>query len=136
MIQVLFDTNIILDIALNRNPYFNEASQLFGLIDKKKITGYITATTITDIYYLAKKELGHDVALDFISNLIEVVNLIGVDKEIVLNALTSGMKDFEDAIQVFAAKMNNIKTVITRNKSNFTGSSLEIYSPSEFLQNF
>ena len=58
MKKVLFDTNIILDIALKRNPFFELASQLFSLIDRKIIEGYITASTVTDIYYISKKEKG------------------------------------------------------------------------------
>ena len=59
MIKVLFDTNIILDIALKRQLNFNETYNLFELIDKKKITGSITASTVTDIYYISKREKGH-----------------------------------------------------------------------------
>jgi predicted nucleic acid-binding protein len=53
MKKVLFDTNIILDIALDRKPFFDLSAKLFGLIDKKKIIGHVTASTITDIYYIA-----------------------------------------------------------------------------------
>ena len=78
--SVLFDTNIILDIALKREPHFGYATKLFSLIDRKEIIGHVTATTITDIYYIAKKEKGHESTLEFISDLIEVVSVIGVDR--------------------------------------------------------
>jgi predicted nucleic acid-binding protein len=136
MKKVLFDTNIILDIALKRNPYFDDASRLFGLIDKQIIAGNITATTITDIYYISKKEKGHFETLNFIINLIKVVDVIGVDKEVILNAIASDMKDFEDAIQASAAKLNDIEMIITRNKSDFKNTSLAVLSPEEFLENF
>lgn len=136
MKKVLFDTNIILDIALKRNPHFDDASRLFGLIDKKIITGFITASTITDIYYISKKEKGHYEALNFIINLIQVVDVVGIDKEVILSAIASDIKDFEDAIQVSAAKFNEINIVITRNKSDFLESTLEIFTPVEFLQNY
>jgi predicted nucleic acid-binding protein len=134
MKKVLFDTNIILDIALKRNPYFDDASRLFKLIDKKIISGNITASTITDIYYISKKEKGHIETLNFIINLIKVVDVIGVDKEVILNAIASEMKDFEDAIQASAAKLNDIDVIITRNKSDFKDTSLLILTPAEFLQ--
>ena len=136
MKKVLFDTNIILDIALKRNPHFDDASRLFELIDKKIITGSITASTITDIYYISKKEKGHNEALNFIINLIQVVDVVGIDREVILNAIASDMKDFEDAVQVSAAKFNEIKIVITRNKSDFSESTLEIFTPFEFLQKY
>lgn len=53
--RLLFDTNIILDIALKRDPFYKDSAELLKLIDTEKITGFITATTITDIYYIAKK---------------------------------------------------------------------------------
>jgi predicted nucleic acid-binding protein len=134
MRKVLFDTNIILDIALKRNPYFDDASRLFGLIDKKIITGNITASAITDIYYISKKEKGYNETMNFIINLIEVVDVIGVDKEVILNAIAFEMKDFEDAVQASAAKLNDIDVIITRNKSDFKDTSLLILTPAEFLQ--
>ena len=131
---VLFDTNIILDIALKRLPHFNDAAQLFTLIDKKKISGNITATTITDIYYIAKSEKGHEETLEFISNLIEVVEIIGVDRDVIVKAIKSELKDFEDAIQTVAAEFSEIDYVITRNKKDFLKSGLNIYTPKEFIQ--
>jgi hypothetical protein len=74
--------------------------------------------------------------LNFIINLIKVVDVIGVDKEVILNAIASDMKDFEDAIQASAAKLNDIEMIITRNKSDFKNTSLAVLSPEEFLENF
>jgi predicted nucleic acid-binding protein len=133
MKKVLFDTNIILDIALKREPFFEDAFKLFELIDKGKITGNITASTVTDIYYISKKEKGHKSAIDFIKSLIEVVEVIGVDKDVILKALCSNIKDFEDAVQTSAAEMNEIGIIITRNEKDFANSELKIISPKKFL---
>ncbi len=134
MKKVLFDTNIILDIALKRDSFFKDAFQLFELIDKKIINGNITAATITDIYYISKKEKGHKKSINFIKGLIEVVEIIGIDKIIIINALDSKTKDFEDAIQICASELNGIEIIITRNKSDFTDSSIKILTPKEFLK--
>jgi predicted nucleic acid-binding protein len=134
MTKVLFDTNIILDIALKRESFFEDAFKLFSLIDQKKIIGIITASTITDIYYISKKEKGHTESINFIKGLIEVVEVIGIDKDIIIKALTSGMQDFEDAIQTCAAELNEIEVIITRNKKDFTNTSLKILTPREFLK--
>jgi predicted nucleic acid-binding protein len=126
MKKVLFDTNIILDIALKRTPFFQDANDLFILIDQKKITAYITATTITDIYFIAKKERGHEEAISFLENLLELVDVVGVDKEVIFHALSLKIIDFEDAIQISASELNRIDTIITRNKSDFRNTSLEV----------
>lgn len=136
MKKVLFDTNIILDIALKRNPYFQKALLLFGLINENKIAANITATTITDIYYITKKTTGHELALEFISNLVETVDIIGINKDIIQTALESNIKDFEDAVQISAASFATIDCIITRNKKDFINSQIEIVTPTEFLEKY
>lgn len=133
MIQALFDTNVILDIALEREPFFKEASQIFDLMDEGVVVGNITATTITDIYYVSRRSKGHNASLEFIRGLISVVDIIGIDKEIIINSLDSNLDDFEDAIQASAAKLNEIDVIITRNQKDFTNTEISVQSPSEFL---
>lgn len=135
MKRILLDTNVILDIALKREPHFEYSSKIFELIDKGQILGCITATTVTDIYYISKKEKGNKVAIEFISKLIEIVDVIGVDKNTIIKALKSNLSDFEDAVQVTAAEFNEIGTIITRNKSDFLNIGLEILSPKELEDN-
>lgn len=135
MKRLLLDTNIILDIALKREPHFEHSSRLFELIDNKRIIGYITATTVTDIYYISRKEKGNEIAIEFISNLIEVVDVLGIDKNTIVKALNSKLKDFEDAVQVAAAEYHEIEIIVTRNKSDFVNTGIEILSPKEFIDN-
>ena len=80
MKRVLFDTNIILDIALKRPSYFDEAVASFSLMDEEKIIGCVTASTITDVYYITRKEKTHETAIAFISDLIEIVEAEGLIK--------------------------------------------------------
>jgi predicted nucleic acid-binding protein len=135
MKRLLLDTNIILDIALKREPHFEFSSKIFDLIDQKRIIAYITASTVTDIYYISGKEKGKEIAINFISNLIEIVDVIGVDKGIIVNALKSTLKDFEDAVQASAAEYYEIEIILTRNKSDFLNSGLEIFTPKELIDN-
>jgi len=132
--RVLIDTNIILDIALKRSPYFDASSKIFYFIDQRIIAGYVTASTITDIYYISKKETNNQLAVEFISNLLDIVDILGVDKDIIIMALQSDIKDFEDAVQASAAAFNEIQIIITRNKQDFKNSDLDIYTPAEFIE--
>ncbi len=136
MKRVLFDTNILLDIALRRNPFFEDTLKLFGLIDQKLIAGNITASTVTDIYYIAKKEKGHVESISFIKGLFDVVDVMGVEKSTIVNALALDMKDFEDAVPVSASILNDIDVIITRNDGDFVKSPLPVKSPQEFLKDF
>lgn len=133
MKRLLLDTNIILDIALKREPHFNHSSKIFELIDEKKIVGYITASTVTDIYYISRKQKGKEIAIEFISNLIEIVEVLGVDKNIIVKAIKSNLNDFEDAVQVSAAEYNRIEIIVTRNALDFENSNLEILTPKKFI---
>lgn len=131
---ILLDTNIILDLALKRKEFFEDAFTLFKLIDQSKIKALVTATTLTDIYYISKRDRGHLETISFLKDLIEIVGVIGIDKEIIREALFSSFLDFEDAVQAKAAQLNQIEVIITRNKKDFNESSSTVLSPKEFLQ--
>jgi predicted nucleic acid-binding protein len=133
VIRILIDTNVILDIALERQPFFKEASQIFDLIDEGVVIANVTATTITDIYYISKRSKGHKDSIAFIQGLVEIVDIIGIDKQIVLKSLESDIGDFEDAIQISAAQMSEIDTIVTRNQKDFTNINITVQSPEEFL---
>jgi len=133
MKKVLLDTNIVIDIALKRHEFSEKARNVTRLLYEKKITMYVTATTVTDIYYIIRKHSGHDEAIGFLVNFFEYSEIIGVDKKVIMNALQSGRKDFEDAVQIQTAKQNNIKIVITRNKKDFKNSGLTVFNPDEYI---
>lgn len=130
---ILLDTNIILDLALQRQPYFEEAIAIFKLIDKSNIRACVTASSITDIYYIVKKSKSHNEAIAIVKNIIQYFEIISVDKEIIVRAIESSMKDFEDAIQSFAALSENIDYIVTRNIKDFENSKVLAISPQEFL---
>ncbi len=95
--------------------------------------GIVTATTITDIYYISKKGKGHNEAIEFIANLLQIVDVLGVNKEVILSSIESEFLDFEDAIQSIVSSFNNIDIIITRNTKDFLNSEIKAISPSEFL---
>lgn len=133
MKKVLLDTNIILDIALERDEFVKKSVELLLLINKLEYKAFVTATTVSDIYYISQKLVGHDKTINFLTNLFEHIKIAGVETMIILNALKSNIKDFEDAIQIETAKQNDIRVVITRNKKDFEKSDLEIYTPNEYI---
>lgn len=131
--RILLDTNIILDIALKREPFFTDSVGVFKKIDNNAVYGFITTTTITDIYYIAKKDKGHAIAIEFISNLIQFVDIIGIDKDIVIESLISDITDFEDAIQSVASTFNEVDYIITRNTKDYRSSKVKAITPTEFI---
>jgi len=134
MTNILLDTNIILDIALKRQPFFESSSKIFLMMDQNILSSYVTATTITDIYYIARKEKSRNIAREFIINLVSIVDVLGVDQYVIHEALQRDMKDFEDAIQVSAADLRDIKSIVTRNPRDFNNCGLEVYTPDELIE--
>lgn len=132
--RLLIDTNIILDVALKREPFFKDSAKVIKKIDNKTTFGFVTATTITDIYYIAKKDKGHSIAIEFIGNLIQFVDIIGINKEIIIEALTTKLADFEDSIQSVASSFHGIDLIITRNVKDFKDSPVKTTTPIEFLK--
>lgn len=133
---VLLDTNIILDFALERREFFEKSKELLLLINELKIPVFITATTLTDIYYILKKSRGHDSTISFLKHLFHFIDISGVDKATILNALSSEFTDFEDAVQSFSAAQNGIKIIITRNTSDFKKSKMQVFTPSAFIKHY
>jgi len=133
MNAILLDTNVILDIALKRELHFAKSAEVLRAIEKYQIKSFVSATSINDIYYIARKDNGHTKTIEFIENLMDLVDIAGVDKQIIINAINSEIKDFEDAIQNFAAIETNCEIIITRNKADFKNSELQILTPDEFL---
>lgn len=133
MRKILIDTNIVLDFALQRQEFGENAKKMILFIAKNRIKSYVTASSITDIYYILRKAKGHTDAIGFLKNFINLIKITGVDEEIIIEALNSAMKDFEDAVQTETAIYNDIDIIITRDKKDYKNSGLQVYSPIEYI---
>jgi len=69
---ILIDTNVVLDILLHRQPWYTNAELIFGLTQKKQMTSYVSASAITDIFYITQKEHGKNTARETIKRLLQV----------------------------------------------------------------
>jgi len=136
MINVLIDTNIILDIALQRRNFSQYSGEFLKYVNQKNYRPFLTATTITDIYYVLKKSKGHQHTVDFIGNLLQFVEVAGVNKDIVMSALASKSPDFEDAIQAETAKTHGIEIIVTRNTSDFKNTGITPVTPQDFVKQY
>ncbi len=121
-----------------KNPDFYEESRtLFLLGDGHSIDYFISATSITDIYYIVHKyEKDDSKVRTHISNLLEVVSVAGIDETCVKNALGSSWKDFEDAVQNEAAVQIHADYLVTRNTRDFTKTFVPVITPAGFIKLF
>ena len=121
--HVLIDTNVVLDVLLNRYPFAHDAITIFKLPESVAYK-YISASAVTDIYYIPYRELRDK----------QKVKDIIISEEDMLFALNSDWNDFEDSVQNAVAESHNFDAIITRNSADFKKSNMNILSPKDFLQ--
>ena len=130
---VFIDSNIILDVMLP-NPQFYEESDSVLSSSLQDYDLYISAASITDIFYVARKSFDSvEKTKQAILNLLKVVSVAGVDESCIYNALNSDWKDFEDSVQHQIAQQINADLIVTRNSSDYSHSTVRVMSPREYL---
>jgi len=132
--KVLIDTNVVLGVALQRQPYVEASAGVMFLSQTKRLDGYVSASAISDIYYIMRKHVGHSAAIDFMRRLVLGCRIAEVNQSIIELALASDFKDFEDAIQNTTASANALDAVVTRNVKDFKKSDLQILMPEQLLK--
>ena len=133
-VKVLIDTNIIVDVALDRDPFFTQSEQIVRLAELKQIEGYISASTFSDLYYVIRKTKGKDWTLQFLQRMATICQIATVDQVVVSMTLTANFRDFEDAIQYSTAVMSQLDVIVTRNPQDFVGAALQIMTPDALIQ--
>jgi predicted nucleic acid-binding protein len=131
---VLFDTNVVLDVLLDREPFAEAASQLFSKVENGKIGGSICATTVTTIYYLTSKSLDTKQAIDNVQRLLRLFEVAPVHRPVLEAALKADFSDFEDAVIHASAHHVKAEAIVTRNTKDFAKATLPIYTAHELLK--
>ena len=132
--NVLIDTNIILDVLCRREEFYVDAAKIFKLCEVKKISGYISALSVPNILYIMRKELDADKIKEIIEALSMIFIITDLKSEDLKKAVSMNFKDFEDAIQSACALRIKADYIITRNIKDFTESKVAAIKPLEFLE--
>jgi len=131
--RVLFDTNIILDVLLNREPWVEGSGALWQAHDEGRISGYVVASTLTDIFYIARRLTDVKTAWTAVRICLEAFEVCPVDREALKRATSLTGDDFEDNLQMACADLMGLDVIATRNKNDFEGSRVPALAPSEIL---
>lgn len=136
VMKLLVDTNVILDLVLNRTNA-KISSSLFRKINYAGYSAYITASSATDLFYIIHKET-HDniVSYKIMENILKLVSIITVNESDITNALALKWNDFEDCVQYTAARRNGIDYIVTNNTKDFKNSIIPAVLPKDFCQAF
>ena len=134
--NVLIDSDVILDVFLDREPHNEQSKAVMVLLGRKRFYGHITATIVVNVFYHVRKHLGKEIAMQCVRDLLntEEIEIQAIDKETLTAALNSGMTDFEDAVQAAAAKIAGIDFIVTRNTRDFRRSPIPAVTPENLLE--
>lgn len=131
--NILFDTNIILDALLERDPFGENAIHLLNHVEHSNINGYLCADSVTTIFYLIEKCKTKAFAIKYIKLLLEIFEVAPINRSILEEAFELKFSDYEDAVIHQSAVGINADGIVTRNIKDFKKSKLTIYSPEELL---
>ena len=131
--RVLFDTNVLMDVLLERELFVEESAQVIDQVVRGAVTGLICATTITTIFYLTSRDVGGEEAMRHIQKLMNLYEIAPVTRSVLDAAMTSNSPDFEDAVLAEAAHQAGAQAIITRNLKDFAHSPVRAYTPRQWL---
>lgn len=131
--RVLVDSDVILDLLLERKPFSAATVRLFEAFQAKRLEGFVSSLAFSNLFYLLRKQVGGPEAISILRKLRLLTGVVPVDQHIVDQALSSAFGDFEDALQYYAAIEGGLEAIVTRNPRDYKSSSLAIVSAEECL---
>ena len=135
--RALIDTCIIIDALQSREPFKDNAEKIFLLAANNSFDGFITAKSVTDIYYITHRLTHSDQnTREILSKLFTLFSILDTTGTDCKKALLSKISDYEDAVMVATAIRSDMNCIITRNQKDYANSLLPVYSPDEFINNF
>ena len=132
--NILIDTNVVLDILLHRQPWYTNAVLIFGLSKRDLVKSFVTASAITDIFYICQKQQGKSAAKEAIKRLFQVFFPATVTDSQIYQALDLDWGDFEDSVQFIVGESLSVDYIVTRNTQDFSYSSIPILTPEQFIE--
>jgi len=135
MKRILIDTDVILDFFFDRKPFSDNAAKVLSLCESREIKGFITSVIISNVYYLLRQTSTHEKVIEKLMQLVTITEILTTDRDVIIKALNSNFKDFEDALQNYSAELNGqIDLIVTRNIKDFSNSSLGVMTPENYLK--
>lgn len=135
--RLMIDTNIFLDVLARQEPFYEHSKAVLELCEKRKVQGFLSASSVTDIFYLIHHRLhSTDQAYQALGSILDIAKVLTVTNEDVLNAYLTRASDFEDCLLATCAKSNKCDAIVTRNKKDFLTFGIALLSPEELLELF
>jgi predicted nucleic acid-binding protein len=129
MRKILFDTTVVLDVLLDRQPYVEASAAVWASVETGHSEGMLAAHAATTIHYLVRKEMGNAKARRIVSAILRVFGVAAVDGAVVQDAMQLALSDFEDAVTAAAARLAGCDCIVTRDPKGFRGSPVRALTP-------
>lgn len=133
MRRVLFDSDVLLDVLAQRQPFVVSSAQELNMVTHPQVQGYVAGQAVTNIFYILRRQVGSETARELLSRLLQHLQIANVPDEVIRAALQSSMTDFEDAVISEAANAAGVEVIMTRNTPDFVASAIPAVLPEEFL---
>ena len=131
--KVFLDTNVVLDLLGEREPFYLSAAKIATLADTGKIKIVISALTYSTVYFLLSKVEGKESVKEKIRKFKVIAETSDLTDQIIDKGLSSKFSDFEDSLQYYCAIKTDCNILITRNSKDFRESDIPVLSPDEYL---
>ncbi len=133
--RVMIDTNIFIDVFMEREPFYDSSKKVLELCESKKVQGFLSASSVTDFFYLVRRSLhSTDLAYKAVGSVLDIVKVLTVTNNDVLEAFVQKATDFEDCLLAVCAKANKCDAIVTRNKKDFSSFGITLLSPDELVE--
>ena len=131
--NVFIDTNVLMDVLIQREPFYMASAQIWSLAEKGIVCGLISVISFNNIYYVARKQKNRRIAKRILVSLRDTFVPVALNEQILNQAIDAGFTDFEDAIQYFSAVHGAADYLVSRNPKHFKNVDLPILAPDEFI---
>ncbi len=132
--KVFFDTNILIDVLANRQPFYEDSAELWTLSERRTITGLVSVLTFTNTFYIVRRLTDLKTARRALTLIRDAFTPVACDGDIINQAIASRFGDFEDAVQYMSATQIGADCLVSRNVSHFPDSGpCPVLTPAEFL---
>jgi predicted nucleic acid-binding protein len=133
MMRILLDTNVVLDVLLDRQPFVADSRKVWQAADEGRFDACLAAFTIPTIFYICRRQGGSAAAARAVDICLEAFEIASLYRECILAARRMPGGDFEDNLQIASAITDFMQGIVTRNPADFAVSPIRVYTPDEFL---
>ncbi|MBN1346628.1 MAG: PIN domain-containing protein [Phycisphaerae bacterium] len=131
--KVFLDTNILLDVLMERRPFFEASARIWSLAEEVRIRGQVSAISYPNVFYIVGRLSGRKAAAKVLQSMRAIFSVVACDERVINQAIEAGFEDFEDAVQFVSAVRVGASCIVTRDPDHFPRTEMPILSPTEFL---